>query len=331
MERIEYNKISAKLKDELGWDKPLKPNERVQFELLSKGKVSKQLSALGSHKYENVQDYRASVRIPPTDTIYDPYKDNGEGREPGGNVEIAGPHTWNSRDQIWEFENIEFTKGNKGTITVSGTEPHRRPIINYLRACNYTRSNRNAIPPRGTGFVFEEIRIADKAREMMRFEKEKSMAVNHILAMATPEAAMACQLLNFAIKESLEENQAQLISMVQNASGLKKYLGQSNDARSPVMYTIKRAVELEFISYEDISRVWSYKDSKKQLAQVTPGSDPYEHLLDYLFNTKIGETHRDFLETQIAKVDATDKAADAKKAVEKITKGKKADEVPVGD
>lgn len=344
MEKVEYNKLSKKLRQELEWDKPLKPDESVTFELIGKGQVVQKLARLGGNKYESHQTHRASVWIPPTDIIYDPWKNNlslddpnyskGETEEfgCGGNVDIGVPTTWNSARSEWQFETIEFTKGSKGVITISGREPHKRGQVNYLRASNFNRSNRSSNPPRGTGHLFEEIKVQARAKDRIKFEKEKNMAVNHILSMSDADAAMSCKVLNLPIKGSLEENLDQLMNFIITAKGLKQFLGQSNDTRTPVLYVIKKAVDLEMIKYDDTSRIWSYADNKRYLAQVTPGSDPYQHLLDYFFNTKQGEVHREFLETQIAKLDTDDKAADAKKKVDKITKpGKqeKTDEAPV--
>lgn len=347
MERVEYNRLSRELREEFEWDTPMAQNDSVTFVAL--GAKSMAQRKLLSGKYEPVPIHKASLLIPAADIIYDEFKDNGKDRDGnamplGGNVDIGVPVMWNSEKLSYLFDVIEFTKGNKNVITISGKEPHKRHIINYLRACNYNRSNERAIPHAGVGFLFEEVKTFARAKDRMRNEREQSQAKALIIGMTQAELAMQMSVMNIALQRTTEENQIALIDFIASPANLKKFLGQAVDNRTPVRHVIQQSVDLEFITYEPIAKIWSYTQNKKIICQCTPGADPYEHLMTYFFTNKHGSAHLEALESKIAK-DAADKALEysVKKTnsipedpkpvteikIEKITKSKKADEVPV--
>lgn len=302
--RVEYNNLSKELKEEFEWHKPLQPDEKVTFVALGGRSTGKRTYPSG--RTEPVPIYKASVRVPSTDVIFDPFKDNGLGMQPGGNVDIGVPTMWDSQANRWLFEELEFTKGNKNTMTISGREPHKRFIIDYLRTSNYNRSNPKAIPPAGVGFLFEEVKTFARAKDVIKNEKEKASAKKIIFDMTNAEVSAQMVTLNLASKATTEENQLELLQYIDNPVNLKKFLGQASDTRTPVRFVIQKAVDLELIAYEPVSKQWSYSGTQgnKNICQCTPGADPYEHLMTYFFHNKHGEAHKDHLEAIINKMEA---------------------------
>jgi len=308
-QRQEYNKISKRLRKELEWDKELKPNETVTFRNLGNPKHTKDIQG------NPVPILRASVNIPPRDTIYDPWRNNlhpddenyhkGETEEfnCGGNVEIGVPKDWDSKNNTWTFEQIEFTKIGDNKLTFSGREPHKRHIINYLRATNYNRSNPHSIPPGGTGHIFEEVKDHEIAAKKMNIEKEMHRAKGIIFDMSASELATQLGVLKRAVKPNKTENEAQLIEFISaptgNYANLKKFLGGAVDTRTPIIHSINKAVELDIISYEEISHQWFFSETRKQIKQVTPGADPYEDLMRFFFENTHGRVQLSYIDKKI--------------------------------
>lgn len=299
VEKQEYNKISDQLKKELGWDKTLKPNESVTFRNIGNPKHTKDI------KGNKVEILRASVNIPPTDTIYDPWKDNGPGSEKGGNIEIGVPVSWDSKNNKWNFEHIEFTKIGNNQLTFSGRDPHKKFIVDYLRATNYNRSNPHSIPPGGSGYVFEEVKSQEIAVKRINLEKESHTARTIIFEMSASELSTQLSILKMPIKASKEENQTQLLDFVGNPNNnhvnLKKFLGGAVDTRTPIMHSINKAYELEIIGYEENSRVWFFTETKKHIKQVTPGVDPYDDLMNFFFINTHGKVELEYIDKKIEK------------------------------
>jgi len=325
-QRPEYNKISDELKKELGWDKTLKPNESVTFRNLGNPKHTRDTQG------NKVEIFRASVNIPPTDIIYDPYKDNGPGMEPGGNVEIGVPKSWDSKNNQWTFEQIEFTKIGDNKLTFSGREPHKKYIIDYLRACNYNRTNPHSTPPGGSGHIFEEVKDQEIASKRVNIEKELHNAKGIIFGMSAPELATQLSVLKKPVKATKQENEIQLIDFItdnkNNYANLKKFLGGAVDTRTPIIHSINKAVELEIIAYEENSHVWNFPLTRKIIKQVPPGADPYDDLMKYFFESTIGRGQLAYVDNMIEKhgIEQYLTPAETKKIIgsKQTTKGKAA-------
>jgi hypothetical protein len=306
MARVTYNNLSEKFKKQIGWGKPLERDEVVEFQWLDIPLVKQNGEFLPFYSLK---------RLPNVDSVYDPYREEKDGGP--GMVQIAYVENElkNTEDKPTAgLGEIEFTKANKCTITISGRDSSKMNLLYYLRAHSLNQSNPLATPS-NYGFKFKELEPVKTAKQKMKEYKDLNDTMNYIMEMKEAEVVSILGALKHAIKPSFEENQASLVSFIQDKPNREKFQALSKDVRTPIAALITKAVELELIRYQKDPKTWIYVATGKELTQVPPQTDNIEHLLGYFHNNKNGKAFKDFLEKEVELIRAEKAKIGAEKDV----------------
>jgi DNA-directed RNA polymerase beta subunit len=315
--KVIYNELSQEFKEKVGWDKPLRAEEKVEFQWLNIPVVKQNGDMLPIY---------GTKRIPSVDSVFDPWAKDEKGKVVPRMVQIAyiKRETGNEKDP-YEFEEIEFKKADKCVITINGREPKKLPLLNYLRACNFNESNPIANKSESAGFLFKEMEPAKTAKQKIKEINEITSTNSYIAEMSESKLTSMLSALQQQILPTFEENQLALLEYVKAKQGRDKFNRLSTDVRMPIAALIGKAKELEKIRYEEVSKIWSYVPTGKLIIQVPPQTDATAHLVEYFHNNEHGKAFKEFLETEISFVNSGELLEAAAENLEKAEdkKGKK--------
>jgi hypothetical protein len=303
MARVIYNDLSEKLKKQLKWDEPLKDHEVVQFQWLNIPVIKQSGQMLPFYSLK---------RLPNVDHIYDPWAEGGPKMVAIAYVvnEIANTEA-KPKEGLGE---VEFSKGEKCVITISGRDIKKRPLLNYLRAHSANASNPHANPG-SQGFLFKELEPAKTAEQKLKERKELTMCENYIYDLKDTQVVSFLSALKQRTYPTPEENMSALIEYVQVKSQRDKFNALSTDARTPVAALIAKAKDKDLIRYESDPKTWIYVETKKVITQVPPHTDPEEHIVGYFHNNINGKAMKEFLEKEIEAMEAERAKVNAKAAI----------------
>lgn len=313
MTKVIYNNLSTKIKDQIKWGKFLERDEVVEFQWLNIPIIKQN---------DQMLPFYSTKRIPNVDAIFDPGRTNEEGG-PGlvaiGYVIDELKNT--EKDPRGGLGEVEFTRADKCTITITGRDLKKMPLLWYLRAHSLNQSNPLATP--GTcGFLFKELEPKKTAKQKLKDRQEVTSCESYIYDLKETEIISFLKALKQPVFASIDENMSHLVEFVQERSNRDKFNSLSKDVRTPIAALIEKALELEEIRYEKDPMTWIYVDTKIVITQVPPHTDPKEHILEYFHNNSHGKKIKEFIEAKIGKLNATEVLEDAKEEVEK-TEGKK--------
>lgn len=303
--QVEYNNLSEKLKKDIGWGVALERDQVVQFQWLN--------IPMGKQNGEVLPLY-GTKRLPNIDSIYDAHAEGGPKL-----VQIA--YVTNSilnteKDPKAGLGEIEFTKANKCTITITGRETGKMPLLWYLRAHSLNQSNPLA-EPSNYGFMFKELEPAKTAKQKLKERQEATNCESYIYDLKDTEVISFLRALKQPIHASAVENMSALVEFVQEKANRDKFNSLSKDVRTPIAALIEKALELEEIRYDKDPMTWIYVDTKKVITQVPPQTDYKDHLLEYFHNNANGKKFKEFLEAKIGQKNANEAVEETKEEVEK--------------
>lgn len=310
MTKVIYNNLSKKFKEAVGWDEPLRADGVVEFEWLHIQKTKQNGVELPSYGLK---------RIPNVDSVFDEWAEGGPRM-----VQIAfiEAETGNEKEP-YRFGEIHFKKTDRCTITITGREPKKFGLLNYLRACNFNSSNPLANPSSSLGFLFKEMEPVKTAKQKIKEDQAINSVKNYIYDMNEAKTISMLQALQQPIHSSFEENQLALIEFVNTKQGRDKFNRLSTDVRMPIAALIGKATELDKIRYEDTQKMWVYVPTKRMIIQVPPQTDGTAHLIEYFHNNEHGKAFKEFLESEIAFKNTEEALEDAKDNLAMVEEGEK--------
>jgi hypothetical protein len=310
MSKVTYNNLSERLKKEIGWGKPLGRDEVVEFQLVHIPLLKQNGELL---------PYYSNTRLPNVDAIYDPYAEGGPQMVQIAYVVNETANT--EKEPTKGLGEIVFDKVNKCVITISGREPNKIGLLNFLRASNYNQTNAQATPS-SYGFIFRELEPVKNAKQKLKERLERNQCESYIDGMKEAELVSMLKALKQRTYSSLDENKLALVDFVQTKANRDKFNSLSKDARMPVAALITKAVELELIKYNEEPMTWNYTSSGNMITQVPPQTDYNEHLIEYFHNNTTGKSVAAFLEKEIAVIYAAEDKKEAEKDLAKAEKKK---------
>jgi hypothetical protein len=306
MSKVEYNQLSKEFKEKTGWGTPLGRDEVVQFQIINIPVIKQNNEML---------PFYAPKWIPSTDMVYDP------GAETMVPIAYVVGRNANEKDP-YRFGQIVFTKEDKNVITITGRDTNKMDLLYYLRACNFNQSNPFA-KPGSQGFIFKELEPVKSAKQRLKEKEELAMCTTYILEMKESDVIATMKVLKLPIYTSADENRAYLVDFVQEKTNRSKFNSVSKDARMPVAALIETAVAKEIIRYEKDPMTWILVDTRKEITQVVPQTDPMEHLIDYFHNNNHGRSIKDYVQKQLEVMSAEKSLEVAGKELDKEDKKKK--------
>jgi hypothetical protein len=306
MSKVEYNKLSKEFEDKTGWGKPLGRDEVVQFQILNIPVIKQNGEML---------PYYSQKWLASEDIVFDPGTQKM--------VPIAYIEGYRSDEKNpYIFGQIVFKKEDKNVITITGRETNKINLLNYLRASNFNESNPLARPG-SQGFIFKELEPVKSAKQRLKEKEELAMCTTYILEMKESDVIATMKVLKLPIYTSADENRAYLVDFVQEKNNRSKFNSVSKDARMPVAALIETAVAKEIIRYEKDPMTWILVDTRKEITQVVPQTDPMEHLIDYFHNNNHGRSIKDYVQKQLEVMSAEKSLEVAGKELDKEDKKKK--------
>jgi hypothetical protein len=306
--KVVYNELSVELKKQIGWGVPLKRDEIVQFQWLNIPEVKQNGEMLPVYGLKT---------LPNVDSIFDPKKNEL--------VQIAYVvnELKNTEDNpTGGLGNIEFTKADKCTITISGRDTKKMDLLYYLRAHSMNQSNPLATPPT-YGFVFKELEPVKTAKQKLKERQEVTSCESYIYDMKEAEVISLLKALKQRIYTSQEENMSALVEFVQVKANRDRFNSLSKDVRTPIAALIETALEKELIRYNEDPKTWEYVATKKPITQVPPQVDGKEHLLEYFHNNTHGKAFKEFLEKELGAMNSNESKVEAEKELVKVEKKNK--------
>jgi hypothetical protein len=300
MSKVVYNNLSAEFKKKVGWGVPLGRDEVIEFQLINIPLVKQNGEWL---------PFYSPTRLPNIDAVLDPHAEGGPTMVQIAYVLSEIKNT--EKDPTSGLGEIQFTRANKGVITITGREPGKIGLLNYLRACNYNASNPLA-QPSPYGFIFKELEPVKTAKQKLKERVDLSNCVTYISEMKDPEVVSMLKALKLPTFSSGDENMSYLVEFVQKNENRARFNSLSKDARMPVAALISMAMERELIRYEKDPMTWNYVATGKMITQVPPQTDSTEHLLEYFHNNTNGIAFKNFLATELDLI----KAGESKKSAE---------------
>jgi hypothetical protein len=307
--KVIYNDLSDEFKAKVGWGKLLKAEEKAEFQWLS---IPTQ-----KQNGEMLPVY-GTKRIPNVDSVFDPWAKDKNGNISPRVVQIAyiDAETGNEKEP-YIFGEIKFTKEEKCTLTISGREPKKIGLLNFLRACNFNQSNPLA-KTSSVGFLFKELEPAKTANQRIKEIKEITSTNSYIAELTEAKTISMLQALQHQIFPTHEENQLALLEYVKTKQGRDKFNRLSTDVRMPIAALIGKAKETDKIRYEENSKIWSYVPTGKLITQVPPQTDATAHLVEYFHNDAHGKAFKEFLEMEIGAKNSEEALVEAAENLEKI-------------
>ncbi len=287
MAKVIYNNLSQKFKDTVGWDKPLKAEEKIEFQWINIPTTKQNGEML---------PYYGTKRIPNVDSVFDQWAEGGPRM-----VQIAYIESeTGSENKPYTFGEIHFKKEDKCVITITGREPKKLPLINYLRACNANQNNPLANPST-MGYLFKELEPAKTAKQKRKEINELKDALNYIDEMEEAKAISLLQALKQPIHPTEDENKLALATFIQDKGNRDKFNRLSTDVRMPIAALVEKASskEVDFIRYEEDPKTWVYSSTGRLITQVPPQTNPITHLVEYFHNNEHGKAVKEFIEAEI--------------------------------
>lgn len=261
--------------------KDLERDEKVIFKLVQKPMIAHDT---GGQKKEI---YPASKYVPSTENIWDG-KDMHE---------ISIP------------EDILFLHAEGAQIVITGKEPHKRPLLWYLRMSNYNGSNPYAIA--GKEIIFEE--VSYDAINIREFEKESEIAslITFIKNQNTSDLTQIAKQLSVSTGDTDTSKQMALVAYIKNDANRERFKNLTINGSESLKELIKKAESLDLLVFDQDTKIWSKIEGATKMGdilQVQIGSDYYDALVRYFVTDPKGKKLRTFYESKIASVLSSRKA-----------------------
>ncbi len=217
-----------------------------------------------------------------------------------------------SKEQVWDGkdmheisipEDILFLHAEGAQIVVTGKEPHRRPLLWYLRMSNYNRSNPYAIA--GKEPIFEE--VSYDAINIKEFEKESEIAslITFIKGQSTADLTQITKQLSVSAGDADTSKQMALVAYIKNDANRERFKSLTINGAESLKELVKQAEKLDLIKLDSTTRIWSMIENGNvmgDILQVQIGSDSYDALVKYFVTDPKGKQHKTFYENRVASV-----------------------------
>lgn len=333
MGKVLYNRISKRLKRELGIGTPLRQYEVIKFEY----EVPKVYNE-AARQY--LPKYPQGAMIPSVDNIFDPYWDAD-----GNEVEWTGDHEVDKK--AWErcvgkmvpiccFQNakeeydiygnpktelLEFTKANDCSIVIYGTQVNKRHIVDYLRLSPLNKASKSDRKK-----LFKETNGKREAASTLQVKRDIHRAEEIIFGSNNlVDLQQWCKAMNLPEYMTIEESANALINFVNDHQNALKFLRQSPDAINEIKDVVQTAAKFGIIKYDKIGHEW-LTVSGKVMFKPKSHEEEVSSLIKYFTDDLEGINYYKWLvgqvDIQLVKDSAVAEPSDKDTAVEATNKGR---------
>jgi len=217
----------------------------------------------------------ASVRVPPTDTIYDPgdgkvkvleyITGRSTGKDANGNQVVLN-----------KLGEIFFYATNKGMIVINPKNKRDLLKYQYLEATNYNASN----PNRDANVQPLFKRLDKKQDAKAAFEKELSANEAVQLALKMPYRDLELLATELKVDTNRDPYEVRMAMKVKAQANPALFIQKSSSGASAVIHKqIQQAQDKGVITYNEDERRWQWLPNRALILEVKPTLDPLDELV----------------------------------------------------
>lgn len=284
MKIIPFESLSEDLRKRV---EPLKPGQRVVYELLTSATVDV-LDEATQTKMTMVTT-PASVYVPTFDRIRDGDKWVNIGYTLGDKMVVDSE---GNESYVPNFGQIKFIKSDQGKFVLLADRTDHVDIYYYMELTNYnaTSVNPSRMDPQGRQPMFKRIRPDEKAGNKLEKDRMVRRAKEAIdIASFTELIELSVRFRQPTSSEAEQDIMRELLYGIAEDKP-EKIINSLSDEAFIIKTLIKEAEELKVIVWSSEENKWFWTETQHAICSGTPGiNDPNESLLLFIQQSNDGE------------------------------------------